>query len=397
MTVINPPGFLQNAGATHTGEQFRNWLGALIAGRNTTGLPLIARGGVHPALGNMLQVTQSGSPAMSVVVKSGVGFIPGTEGSKQGVYAVENDADVTLTISAAHASLGRIDSVVFKVEDQAYSGGVNTSSLAVVAGTPSGSPAAPTLPNNALELAQVTVVASDTSITNGEITDKRKYLAATGGTITCTSTTRPAAGTIPNGQTIFELDTLKGYISVDGGTNWIQNYPPQTKIAENILVGTAASVTFSSIPQTFRHLNLKMLTRGDTAAAFTVARIRFNGDTGANYDNEQISANGASLAAFETLNATGSDVGESAAATAVAGSSSFHLVQIPFYTGTTFWKSLSTLHQLQAQTSGGAANAHYAKVWVSRWRNTGAITSITIFPAAGNFIAGSSFILYGEV
>lgn len=220
MTVVNPPGFLQNAGATHTAEQFRNHLGLFVAGKQSS-TSLIPRGGVNPTLGSALQVTQAGSPSMNVVVKSGLATIPGSQGSKQGVYTVINDADVTLAISAAHASLNRIDIVVFKVEDTAYSGGVNSSSLAVVTGTPSGSPSAPAAPNNSIILAQVSIIANDTSITNGEITDRRTYMAATGGIINCTSSTRPAANTVCEGQLIYESDTDRILVTHNSGTSWV--------------------------------------------------------------------------------------------------------------------------------------------------------------------------------
>lgn len=218
MTVANPPGFLQNAGATHTAEQFRNWTSIDYAGKNGA-TSLITRGGVNPNLGNQLSVTQTGSPSMAVLVKSGHAVIPGTEGSKQGGYSVFNDADVTLSIGAAHASLNRIDSVVFKVEDSAYSGANNTSSVVVVAGTPASSPAAPTLPANSIELARVSILANDTSITNGEITDRRFYLCGLGGAIIATSSTRPASTTVAEGQLIYETDTDSVYVW-DGSATW---------------------------------------------------------------------------------------------------------------------------------------------------------------------------------
>jgi hypothetical protein len=186
------------------------------AGKNGA-TSLITRGGVNPNLGNQLSVTQTGSPSMAVIVKNGHAVIPGTEGSKQGGYSVFNDADVTLSIGAAHASLNRIDSIVFKVEDSAYSGANNTSSLVVVAGTPASSPAAPTLPANSIELARVSILANDTSITTGEITDRRFFLCGLGGIIIATSSTRPAGTTVAEGQTIYETDTDSIY-SYDGAT-----------------------------------------------------------------------------------------------------------------------------------------------------------------------------------
>jgi len=218
MTVLNPPGFLQNAGATHTAESFRNWSGIILGGARAS-TSLIARGGVNASLGNKLQVTQSGSPGMSVIVKSGHAAIMGTEGTKQGVYMCLNDADVTLSISAAHATLNRIDSIIFKVQDSQYSGGSDTSSLVVVTGTPAASPAVPTLPANCIQLATVSIVANDTSITNGEITDTRVYLAGMGGLITVANQAeRDALLGLYDGMCCWRRDTKN--MEVYNGTDW---------------------------------------------------------------------------------------------------------------------------------------------------------------------------------
>lgn len=219
MTVANPSGWLQNAGNTHTAAQLRNAINAIVAGSVSSG-SLVTRGGVNTALGNKLQVTQTGSPSMAVLVRSGHAVVPGSENTTQGGYHVYNDADVTLTVTAAHASLPRIDLVCFKVEDSQYSGSNNLGSLVVVAGTPAGSPVAPTAPNNSLTLAQIAVGAGVTSIVNANITDTRRWIAAAGGTIVCTSTTRPASGTVVESQVIYETDTDIIYVTTDGGATW---------------------------------------------------------------------------------------------------------------------------------------------------------------------------------
>jgi len=219
MAAFNPPGWLQNAGATHTAVQLRSYYSGLVAGARASA-SLVSRGGVNPALGNKLQVTQTGSPSMAVIIKSGFGVIPGTENAAQGAYGVLNDADVTVAVTAAHATLARIDLVCFKVEDSQYSGAANTSSLVVVAGTPSGSPAVPAAPNNALILAQVAVGAAVSTIVNANITDRRTWLDQ--GTILCTSTTRPAAGTVGIGQVIAQSDNNRAYVTWDGGTSWVE-------------------------------------------------------------------------------------------------------------------------------------------------------------------------------
>jgi len=220
MTEYTKPGWLQNAGATHTAEQMRNYvLAGLVAGTQGA-TSLQTRGGVNPVLGSELSVTQTGSPSMAVIVKSGIAVVPGTENAKQGGYGVGNDADLTLSVTAAHATLARIDIVVFRVRDSAYSGITDSAVLEVVAGTPSGSPTAPATPANSLLLAEVAVAAAATSITNANITDKRIWLTGSGGVIKCTSTTRPAANTVVEGQLIWEDDTNKVFATTDSGTTW---------------------------------------------------------------------------------------------------------------------------------------------------------------------------------
>jgi hypothetical protein len=174
MAVVNPPGWLQNAGATHTAAQLRTYFGALFDGAPAG---LISAGGVSPNLGNKLLVTQSGTPGMSVIVKSGVAVIPGSESGTQGVYGVINDADVTVGIAASDPTLPRIDIICFKVQDSQYSGSTNTSSLVAVTGTPAASPSVPTAPANSITLYQVAVGAAVTSILNANLTDVRPWLS----------------------------------------------------------------------------------------------------------------------------------------------------------------------------------------------------------------------------
>lgn len=182
MAVTNPPGWLQNAGATHTAAQMRSYIGGFIGVASSAG-SLIGAGGVNPALGDKLQVTQTGSPSMAVIVKSGIGWVPGSQNGSQGSYGVMNDADLTLSVTTAHATLARIDIVVFTVRDSQYSGSDNDSILQVVAGTPAGSPAPPSNPANSIRLAEVLVGAGVTSITNANITDKRTWLAGPTGAL----------------------------------------------------------------------------------------------------------------------------------------------------------------------------------------------------------------------
>ncbi len=393
MTEINPCGWLQNAGSVHTAEQLRSYVGGILTGK-TGATALISSGGVTP-LGNQLVVTQTGTPSMAVVVKSGLIFVPGTEGSKQGVYACENDADVTLTIAASSPTNPRIDIVVAQVQDAFYSGVLNAWKLAVVTGTPAGVPAAPTAPVDSIVLAQVAVATNAATIVNANITDLRPFAAGLGGVITSlTDALRPSPSLIPAGSLVYSNAAGKLYL-LNGSAAYDQVYPGFFKIGAQVLGSATPSVTFSGIPQNYTSLLLHVVARGDAAIAFASSGIRFNGDTAGNYDNEQVGGAGAVASAFEGLNVTSATIGEVAAASTVAGSCSMFSIAIPFYTQTSFWKPLTVQHMLMAQTSGGQAGQLFSKQWATRWRSTAAITSLSVVIFSGNFVAGSSFVLYG--
>ncbi len=130
--------------------------------------------GVRPYVAGDLLVSANGTPNMTVLVAAGEALINGTQSSiYQGAYHCLNDASVSLSIAAADPTNPRIDLVVAQVRDAAYSGSNNDWILAVVTGTPAPSPSPPATPNNAIVLAQVAVAALASSITSGNITDKR--------------------------------------------------------------------------------------------------------------------------------------------------------------------------------------------------------------------------------
>lgn len=154
-----------------------------------------------------------------------------------------------------------------------------------------------------------------------------------------------------------------------------------TLIQSQTLGADAASVTFSSIPGTYKTLMLKACARGaSTTAAIT---IQFNGST----------------STFTTLYLTGSGSAASSTTTSVG-----NIGNVPISTDTA-----STFGNLEIviPNYAGAANKAYtvdvvtennataatAALWTGLWSTTSAITSITLANAT-NFLAGSTFTLY---
>ena len=161
MALRNPPLWI--LGQSHTAENDR------LAG--TQGL--VGTAGVSAGTNDLL-VTQASTPAMTVNVNSGWGWVLGTVSSTQGMYTVYNDATLTgITVSAANATLPRIDRVVLSVLDSNYSGVTSSASVYVVAGTASASPVAPAIPASSISLATLAIASGATAVTTANITDTR--------------------------------------------------------------------------------------------------------------------------------------------------------------------------------------------------------------------------------
>lgn len=164
-------------------------------------------------------------------------------------------------------------------------------------------------------------------------------------------------------------------------------------IAETVLSGTAATVTFSNIPASFRHLHLIAQTRTDRVAEIDAARLRFNGDTGNNYDEQHYTANSTTLSGAANIAAASMQIGATEAANSRALNSGPLIIDVLNYTsGGEKW----VLSRSAAFGNVSAATDMLIQNYIGRWRGTGAITSLTLLPNTGpNFVSGCTFQLYG--
>lgn len=246
MAVEDPPFVLQ--GDSHPAVVFRHATQALFGSPVTSfsgGISATGTGGGHGIVNAAdLAVSQNGTPNMSVNVAAGLAAIRGTEAPAQGVYTFYNDATVNLSIAAADATNPRRDLIIAQVRDSNYSGATLDARLAVVTGTPAGSPADPSLAAfpNALVIARVAVAAAATTVTNANITDLRTRSYAVGGTCVCTSSLRPSSPY--EGQLIYETDTDK--VLAYNGSAWFivkssgssqQSWTAYTPTWTNLTVG----------------------------------------------------------------------------------------------------------------------------------------------------------------
>jgi hypothetical protein len=157
-----------------------------------------------------------------------------------------------------------------------------------------------------------------------------------------------------------------------------------------ILSQSAASVTFDNLP-TSGYTDLKIVTsaRGDSANVYNYCRIRFNGDTGSNY-NMQILYGDNGVAGSTPASGTSITGGLYAGSSSTTNTFSNSEWYIPNYRGST-QKSLS----IDAVSENNSSTSSNGYLTAASWTGTAAITSATLLPNSGNFVANSTFSLYG--
>lgn len=176
------------------------------------------------------------------------------------------------------------------------------------------------------------------------------------------------------------LNTLAGIIASSGGAAAGGSY-------ESIATLTGNG-TFTSIPSTYQHLQLRMLIRDGASAATGGAYLRFNGDTSSSYNWHYLIGNGSSASAGYTAT-NYMNLGDIPANTAASNTFGVLVVDILDYANTNKFKTTRSLEGFDANGSGQAA------LFSGLWRNTAAITSIECGGDSGSSISGTRIALYG--
>ena len=155
--------------------------------------------------------------------------------------------------------------------------------------------------------------------------------------------------------------------------------------------GGSSSISFTSIPSTYKHLQIRGIGRSNRAATRDQIAIRFNSDSGANYSMHELSGDGASAAAVGYANETSMGYGPIiGAASATSGIFGGGVIDILDYTNT---NKNTTMRSLGGADTNGAGKIALDS---GAWYNTAAISTITLISATGSsFVEYSSFALYG--
>ena len=150
----------------------------------------------------------------------------------------------------------------------------------------------------------------------------------------------------------------------------------------------AATITFSSIPATYTHLQLRLFGRSTGSNTQSYVKLEFNGDTtGGNYYSHYIQADGSTVAAGANASLSAHyDIAGANATASVFGAIIFDVLD---YANTSKYKTSKVL--------GGVDNNGSGRMNLTSglWSNTAAITSIVLTPASGSFAQYTSAALYG--
>jgi hypothetical protein len=298
-----------------------------------------------------LKVSQRGAGAnFSVDIAAGFGVVLGDDVAQQGKYLIQTTATVNCVTPGAPGSGTRVHRIIARIRDkQALGSGTYDWTLELLEDTGSGTPAEPA---SAITLATVSIANGQASVTNANITDLR-----------------PIA----------------------------QTYNSGSLIADTTLSSAASTVTFTSIPQTFRNLMIVANCKTTEVVAQSDVLLRFNNDSTGTYANINITAdNSGSLAILSGNAQTSMPVLRTAGGNLNANVYGGGYAYVLGYSSTVI--ANKNVHSWSGE--GDFGNVGQFRIRQCSWCPTtftpAAVTRIDLIAGgSSNFTANSSFALYG--
>jgi len=154
--------------------------------------------------------------------------------------------------------------------------------------------------------------------------------------------------------------------------------------------GSSSTISFSSIPSTYQHLQIRYIGRVTNSDTADNIFMQFNSDTGSNYAWHYLLGDGSTVAASGAASQTRILSGRVSAATAASNLMGVGVIDILDYANTNKNKTARVLTG-QDRNGGGVITLHSGV-----WLNTSSINSITITNgSATNFTSATTFALYG--
>jgi hypothetical protein len=157
-------------------------------------------------------------------------------------------------------------------------------------------------------------------------------------------------------------------------------------IATNTVSGSStALVTFSGIPATYTDIFI-VASVATVSGTSSYLDMNFNTDTASNYSATTMYTNGTTSGSANLTSRTAVPCGIEYVGTTTSAFQSFE-INVFSYASTNFFKTVIA--------KSGQFSSNFVGSSAGLWRNTNAITTISLGYGTGNLRAGSTFTLYG--
>lgn len=186
-------------------------------------------------------------------------------------------------------------------------------------------------------------------------------------------------------------------LGIIASQDYVRTPPSSYESIATVSVGSGGSstITFSSIPSTYKHLQIRWIGRITAATTDENLQIQVGNttiDTSSNYSQHILYGTGAGGGgAFGNASITGSNLGRLTGASTTAGIFAVGVIDILDYANTSKYK---TFRGLSGHDQNGSGIDWFAS---GAWYNTGAINTIQFnqLYGSGVFAQYSQFALYG--
>jgi hypothetical protein len=154
--------------------------------------------------------------------------------------------------------------------------------------------------------------------------------------------------------------------------------------------GSSGTITFSSIPSTYTHLQVRFNGRTTRTTNLEGYSIRFNGDSGANYAYHTLYGDGTTPVVEGIISSTGGIIGWAATDFYASNIMGVSITDVLDYASTT--KNKVSRSFTGFDTNGAGREGVTSSLWLS----TSAITSLSLVTNSGfNWTTSTTVALYG--
>jgi hypothetical protein len=164
-------------------------------------------------------------------------------------------------------------------------------------------------------------------------------------------------------------------------------------ISSVTLSASASTITFSGIPSTYTHLQIRAIARSNRASTVDVVKLNLgdgSADTAANYSWHQLYGTGAAAGAAAGASASTIELPVISAASATSSIFGTMILDILDYQNLSKYK---TVRGFAAADLNGSGELNFCS---GNWRSNSSVNVVTLAPRTGTlFEIYSSFALYG--